>query len=83
MSLIIVHPDYMLEDAPLAAYASFLDAYRDDPTAWRALPHEVSAWWRARAATILRFEAGHWSATGPAERRARVALVHPRPGGTR
>jgi hypothetical protein len=77
MALLIVHPDYMVEDEPLAAYAEFLDAYRDDATAWKALPHEVSAWWRARAATSLRFSGGAWHATGPGARRAAVTFAVP------
>jgi hypothetical protein len=77
MALIIVHPDYMLADEPLARYARFLEAYRDDTTAWKALPCEVSAWWRARAATSLRFTDGRWRIEGPAAERAHVAFVAP------
>jgi hypothetical protein len=77
MALLIVHPDYMLEDEPLAAYTEFLDVYRNDATAWKALPHEVSAWWRARAATSLCFIGGAWRATGPAARRAAVVFASP------
>jgi hypothetical protein len=77
MATIIVHPDYMLDDASLATYQRFLEAYRDDDTAWRALPREVSAWWRARAATSLRFVDGAWEAVGPAADRATIGLIAP------
>jgi hypothetical protein len=68
----------MRDDRPLDAYVRFLERYRDDPTAWRALPREVSDWWRRRAATSLRPVDGEWRASGPAEDRAAVAFVSPR-----
>jgi hypothetical protein len=77
MALLIVHPDYMLEEAPLSMYENFLNAYRDDETAWKALPREVSAWWRARAATSIQYVDGSWSAIGPAATTATVAFVAP------
>jgi hypothetical protein len=83
MALIIVHPDYMLEDEPLAAYARFLDAYRHDGTVWKALPRDVSAWWRARAATSPAFAGGRWHAVGPAADRATVAFAVPGRGRVR
>jgi hypothetical protein len=78
MALLIVHPDYMLEDRPLRAYDRFLSAYGSDATAWRALPREVSAWWRRRAATSLEFVAGAWRASGPAAAEAAIAFISPR-----
>jgi hypothetical protein len=67
MALLITHPDYMLERLPRKAYARFLDAFRDDPTVWRALPREVSAWWRRRAASHLARSGQDWRIVGPAE----------------
>jgi hypothetical protein len=66
MALLIVHPDYMLDDARLEAYERFLAAFRDDPEVWIALPGEVAAWWRRRAATALHPLDGQWVASGPA-----------------
>jgi hypothetical protein len=79
MALLITHPDYLRDDAQLAAYARFLRAYRDDPTAWMALPREVSDWWRRRAATSLRYRDGAWQADGPAAADATIAFHPARP----
>ena len=77
MALLIVHPDYMLEAEPLAAYERFLRRYADDPEVWRALPAEVSAWWRRRAdSQIVRTDSG-WTVEGPAFEEALVQLVTP------
>jgi hypothetical protein len=78
MALLIVHPDYMLDEEPLRAYEQFLAAFRDDPTAWKALPREVSDWWRRRRATSLQFAGGAWRPSGPAQAEARVAFIAPR-----
>jgi peptidoglycan/xylan/chitin deacetylase (PgdA/CDA1 family) len=77
MALVIVHPDYMTRDGRLDAYRRFLEAFRDDATAWKALPREVAAWWRRRAATSLHHGDGQWYAAGPAEREAAVAFAEP------
>ena len=44
MVLLIIHPDYMLEDGRLAAYRRLLESLRDDPEVWTALPSEVADW---------------------------------------
>ena len=49
MALVLTHPDYLGDGSPaLAAYERLLVRYRDDETAWRALPRDVAAWWRRR-----------------------------------
>ena len=53
MALMITHPDYIDEPGLLAAYERLLDQFANDDTAWRALPRDVSAWWRRRAASRL------------------------------
>jgi peptidoglycan/xylan/chitin deacetylase (PgdA/CDA1 family) len=51
MALVLTHPDYLLPGSrALTAYERVLDRYADDATAWHALPREVAAWWRRRAA---------------------------------
>jgi len=77
MALLITHPDYMLADEPLRAYARLLDAYRDDPGAWKALPRDVSAWWRRRAETSLVRIGPEWLAVGPAAHEASIVFVDP------
>jgi hypothetical protein len=74
MALLITHPDYMREPARLDAYARFLAAVGDDG-AWRALPREVSAWWRRRAASSLERTNGEWHVVGPAAAEASVAYA--------
>jgi hypothetical protein len=78
MALLIVHPDYMLEEEPLRAYDRFLRAFADDSTAWKALPRQVSHWWRRRQRTSLEMVDGAWIASGPAATEARIAFVAPR-----
>jgi hypothetical protein len=77
MALILTHPDYIGNPWLLASYADFLDEFADDKTAWRALPGEVSAWWRRRAATTLQRVDGHWEIEGPARGEARVEFAGP------
>jgi hypothetical protein len=79
MALILTHPDYIGNSRLLASYADFLDEFSDDETAWRALPREVSAWWRRRGATTLRRVEGHWEMDGPASAEGRIELVAPVP----
>jgi hypothetical protein len=74
MALLITHPDYVVNPALLSSYREFLDAFADDTSAWKALPYEVSAWWRRRAASGLRQVDGDWRVTGPAADEARVEL---------
>jgi hypothetical protein len=72
MALMIVHPDYMLESERLDAYRRYLERFASDDTAWRALPREVSAWWRRRAASTLVRSGGAWRVRGPAAGEARI-----------
>jgi hypothetical protein len=78
MALLILHPDYA-DDRVLAAYQSFIATYHDDLEMWAALPAEVAAWWRRRAATTLELDGGGWRATGPAAGEAAIAFTEPSP----
>lgn len=75
LALLITHPDYMLDAPERDAYRRYLDATSDDPTAWSALPRDVSAWWRRRAASHLERIGGHWQIVGPAAGEGRVAFA--------
>jgi hypothetical protein len=75
MALLDTHPDYLIDASVLRAYGAFLDRYDDDRTAWRALPREVSAWWRRRAASRLERRDGRWEIAGPAAADGRVELA--------
>jgi hypothetical protein len=81
MALAITHPDYMLVGGRLDAYRRLLDHFADDGTAWKALPRQVSAWWRRRAATSLVFADGCWQSVGPGADEVVIGWV--RPTGTR
>jgi hypothetical protein len=75
MTLLITHPDYMQDAASLAAYQRFLDVFGDDSGAWRALPRDVSDWWRRRAASTIVRDEGVLRIVGPAARDAEIAML--------
>jgi hypothetical protein len=75
MALLLTHPDYMLSSSLLDAYSRFLDTFAADPGVWRALPREVSEWWRRRAASHLEAVDGDWRIVGPAAHDGRVTLT--------
>ena len=75
LALIDTHPDYLVEDRIMGAYRRLLEQYATDRTAWKALPRDVSAWWRRRAASRIERAGTDWTVTGPATEEARVELV--------
>lgn len=77
MALLITHPDYLVEPRIERAYDRFLGAYEHDTTAWKALPREVSVWWRERAASEVRRDAMGWRVAGPVAERAQIRLFEP------
>lgn len=48
---LITHPDYLDTPARLRMYEEFLEYLAAQRDGWFALPREVAAWWRTRAAT--------------------------------
>ena len=72
MVSIDTHPDYLTDERIFMAYARFLERFSDDDSAWHALPREVSAWWRRRAASWLEHDGATWRVVGPAEFEGRV-----------
>ena len=72
MAMIDTHPDYLVDERIFTAYARFLDRFADDATAWKALPREISAWWRRRAASSLERDGRRWRIVGPAADEGRV-----------
>lgn len=74
MALLDTHPDYLVEDRILQAYARFLEQFAHDPTAWKALPRDVSSWWRRRAASSLQYGDEGWEIVGPAADEARIEM---------
>jgi hypothetical protein len=66
MALVLSHPDYAVEPHVADAWRCLLEEFRDDGTAWQALPREVAEWWRRRASSTLRGSHDSWRVTGPA-----------------
>jgi glycosyltransferase involved in cell wall biosynthesis len=75
LALIDTHPDYLRDPSILNAYERFLDQFVTDQSAWKALPAEVSAWWRNRADSSLIRDGDGWKVVGPAAQDARVELA--------
>jgi hypothetical protein len=75
LALIDTHPDYLLDERILGAYERLLERYATDGTAWKALPRDVSAWWRRRADSWIERADAEWVVSGPAADEARVELV--------
>jgi peptidoglycan/xylan/chitin deacetylase (PgdA/CDA1 family) len=77
MALMLTHPDY-LQLAPIArAYEELLARFSTDESAWRALPGDVSRWWRRRAASEVQRTPDGWRVAGPASGEARILLTFP------
>jgi hypothetical protein len=74
MALIDTHPDYLADKPVLTAYRRFLEHFVNDKDAWRALPGDVSTWWRRRAQSSLERDGEQWVVRGPAAADARVEL---------
>jgi len=79
MALVITHPDYTAGTPLVGAYRAFLETFRNDPSCWPALPRDVAAWWRRRAASRLVPGVAGWQVIGPAAGRAVVSYAAPEP----
>jgi hypothetical protein len=75
LAMIDTHPDYLIDERIKSAYRRLLERYANDETAWKALPRDVSAWWRRRAASHIERAGTDWIVTGPAAEEARVEHV--------
>jgi hypothetical protein len=74
----IVHPDYIIEDAPRRVYIEllqYLTGLRSSGETWIALPNEAASWWRLRSRMALVKAGGEWRVTGNGSERARVAYA--------
>ncbi|HEV3363282.1 MAG TPA: hypothetical protein VG795_03945, partial [Acidimicrobiia bacterium] len=75
MVLLLTHPDYTDKAVAVDSYRDLLAAYRDDGTAWKALPREVAAWWRRRAASRPERVGDGWEVVGPAAGEAAIRFL--------
>jgi hypothetical protein len=72
MALILTHSDYVGNPRLVESYRRLLQEFASDSSAWKALPRDVSAWWRRRSASTLEEVDGDWRVVGPAADEARV-----------
>ena len=77
MVLILTHPDYAGDPRVTEGYHALLDAYRDDPTVWRALPRDVAAWWQRRSVSTVERVGEGWAVQGPAATEGRIRFCRP------
>jgi D-aspartate ligase len=75
MVLMLTHPDYAHDQRLVHGYQTLLGTFADDGTAWRALPREVTAWWRGRAASTIRGNGDGWRIEGPVSGTGRVCFA--------
>lgn len=75
MVLALTHPDYARDPRVVTGYRSLLRRFRDDETAWHALPREVATWWRQRACSVLRQDGDGWRIEGPAAASGRIRFA--------
>jgi hypothetical protein len=72
MALVLTHSDYVGNRRLGESYRRLLQEFRDDPSAWKALPRDVSAWWKRRSESRLELVGGEWEIVGPAADEGRV-----------
>jgi peptidoglycan/xylan/chitin deacetylase (PgdA/CDA1 family) len=70
MILTLVHPDYCGSGRNLEEYETLLTHLSDFQCAWRAVPSEVSTWWRRRSEMRLTVDSGLPLIEGIASERA-------------
>jgi len=74
---VIVHPDYVVDEARLALYERFLAFLAAQPGGWHALPREVARWWREREALAVERGPDHRPRlAGSSEYDASIAYAH-------
>lgn len=74
----IVHPDYMIDEAARRVYSEllgYLSDMRAQGDTWIALPGEVAAWWRLRSQMRLVSRGGSWHIEGDGRESATIAYA--------
>jgi len=79
MILTLVHPDYCGAGHYLDEYETLLKQLNEYQSAWRALPSEVSGWWRRRDQMKLTVRGDSPSIEGPGSERAVARLLSSEP----
>ncbi len=70
--VLTVHPDYVTSAERLDLYRAVLSRLVEDEQAWKALPCDVSDWWRRRSQSQIREQADGPEISGPARADAAV-----------
>jgi peptidoglycan/xylan/chitin deacetylase (PgdA/CDA1 family) len=73
--VLTVHPDYMTSAARLGLYREVLSRLTEDEEAWKALPGDVSSWWRRRSESEIREQGSRLEISGPARDDGAVGSV--------
>jgi peptidoglycan/xylan/chitin deacetylase (PgdA/CDA1 family) len=73
--VLTVHPDYMTSAARLDLYRAVLGRLTEDDAAWKALPGDVSDWWRRRSESEIHEEGGLIEISGPARENGAVGFA--------
>jgi peptidoglycan/xylan/chitin deacetylase (PgdA/CDA1 family) len=79
MILTLVHPDYCGSGQYLEEYETLLKQLNNYQSAWRALPSDVSAWWRRRDQMKLTVRGDSPSIEGPGSERAVAKMLSSEP----
>ena len=82
MVLVLTHPDYAHDPRLADGYRKLLDSFAGDDTVWHALPREVAAWWRKRAASTICADGDGWRIDGPASEDGRIRFAATAGAGT-
>jgi peptidoglycan/xylan/chitin deacetylase (PgdA/CDA1 family) len=75
MILALTHPDYLDSEELLGQYEELLKELQSLDSVWRALPHEVAAWWRERSGITLQVEDGVPQISGKGSERAQAQRI--------
>ena len=79
MVLTLVHPDYCGGGRYLKDYEALLKQLSEFPSAWRALPSEVAAWWRLRDRMKLTVQDDRPTIEGTGSERAVARMLSSEP----
>ena len=79
--MLTVHPDYMTSAVRLDLYRAVLSQLTEDEAAWKALPGDVSDWWRRRVESDICQQGDRLEISGPARDEAAVGSAALSPGG--
>lgn len=75
MALLVTHPDYLDTPQRLQVYQQFLEHLANEAGCWKALPHEITNWWRQRDELRIVEESGLFELVGAVSRRGQICSL--------